>query len=443
MTCWAGSSVSSAEETMNDASFSSSSIVGSVLTSASNFSSGMSGRTFLPSGPTTSTLSSVTASPAGAFAADFVAALAGALVAGAFAAAALAVGACFPAAALVAGLVFVAAFLAGAFAVVFAWLVVVFLRAVEDTNTSRQGHMGAARPGMVKSRSGHSAMDLVASTKRRPPWRSPSGIAATSGSAGGRCGLGRSLLLLLEVADLLQRRRVDHVGDRALALERVVADGPLPAIRAYVELLGDQGSEDLSLLLAEPGQPHHALEQVGAGDRLGPDPLGVTVVPFDHEPRESLEPLGHRTREPVDRRRRGAQRLELRRIRRRDRRGIEAAEPVEPLGRPTEGVLHGVLLVEHHADQQRERAVGEHLVCVRVAGDLDGHPLILPDDARPGRARPGPPPAPLRADPPAPAGPAGRWAVSGRRAPRAPGRRRCLPGTGRRRGPRPEGTARR
>jgi len=88
-----------------------------------------------------------------------------------FAGAAFFAGAFFAAGAflavLVAGLVFVAAFLAGAFAVVFAWLVVVFLRAVEDTNTSRQGHMGAARPGMVKSRSGHSATDLVASTKRR------------------------------------------------------------------------------------------------------------------------------------------------------------------------------------------------------------------------------------------------------------------------------------
>jgi membrane protein implicated in regulation of membrane protease activity len=57
------------------------------------------------------------------------------------------------------GLVFVAvAFLAGAlvadfavFAAVFVWLVV-FLRAVEDTNTSRQDCLGAARPGMVKSR---------------------------------------------------------------------------------------------------------------------------------------------------------------------------------------------------------------------------------------------------------------------------------------------------
>ena len=51
------------------------------------------------------------------------------------------------------GLVFVAgAFLAGALGAVFVWLVVVFLRAVEDTNTSRQDCLGAARPGVVKSR---------------------------------------------------------------------------------------------------------------------------------------------------------------------------------------------------------------------------------------------------------------------------------------------------
>jgi hypothetical protein len=56
---------------------------------------------------------------------------------------------------------------AGGLAVDFAWLVVVFLRAVEDTNTSRQGHLGAARPGMVKSRTDHSATDLVATAKWR------------------------------------------------------------------------------------------------------------------------------------------------------------------------------------------------------------------------------------------------------------------------------------
>jgi hypothetical protein len=42
--------------------------------------------------------------------------------------------------------------LAGDLVAVFVWLVVVFLRAVEDTNTSRQDCVGAARPGVVKSR---------------------------------------------------------------------------------------------------------------------------------------------------------------------------------------------------------------------------------------------------------------------------------------------------
>src|SRR6478672_405652 len=211
MTCCSGSPASSASETTKVASFSSSTIVGSAFTSSSNFSSGMSGRTFLPSGPTTSTSSSVTAAPGAAVAE--AAFLAGAL------AAALAAGPFLAAGAEVAVLVFVAAFLAGAFAVVFAWLVVVFLRAVEDTNTSRQGHMGAARPGMVKSRTGHSATDLVASTKRRVPPRT------ASRSAGGLGRLRRPLLLLLEVTYLLQRRRVHHVRHRAVAVQGVVADG--------------------------------------------------------------------------------------------------------------------------------------------------------------------------------------------------------------------------
>src|SRR5680860_1242524 len=55
MTCCSGSSVSSAAETMKVASFSSSLIVGSVLTSFSNCSSGTSSKTFLPSGPTAAT----------------------------------------------------------------------------------------------------------------------------------------------------------------------------------------------------------------------------------------------------------------------------------------------------------------------------------------------------------------------------------------------------
>jgi hypothetical protein len=49
------------------------------------------------------------------------------------------------------GLVFAAVLVADVLVAVFVWLVV-FLRAVEDTNTSRQDIVGAARPGLVKSR---------------------------------------------------------------------------------------------------------------------------------------------------------------------------------------------------------------------------------------------------------------------------------------------------
>jgi hypothetical protein len=70
---------------------------------------------------------------------------------------------------------------------------------------------------------------------------------------------------------------------------------------------------------------------------------------------------------------RGTQCLERLGVRGGDRRRLEAAEPVEHLGRTAERVLHGVLLVEHHPDEQRERAVVEHRVGPGVTGDVDGH----------------------------------------------------------------------
>src|SRR5689334_9778625 len=90
------------------------------------------------------------------------------------------------------------------------------LRAFEDTNTSRQELRGAARPGKVKSRSGHCA--TLARRSRNSPRLRP--------------GLRRSLLLLLEVADLLQRAPVDHVGHRAVPLLGVRTDRGLPPVWA-------------------------------------------------------------------------------------------------------------------------------------------------------------------------------------------------------------------
>src|SRR3954465_485454 len=120
MTCCSGSPVSSASETTKvaDASFSSSSMDGSAATSFSNWSSGMSGRTFLPSGPTAtsavfSATTSTTSSSAGA--AAFLAVAAFLAGAAAFLAAAVFV------------VPLVSAFLAGAFlvAAVAVFLVVV------------------------------------------------------------------------------------------------------------------------------------------------------------------------------------------------------------------------------------------------------------------------------------------------------------------------------
>jgi hypothetical protein len=63
------------------------------------------------------------------------------------------------------GLVFVAAaFLVGALVAVFVW-VVVFLRAVEDTNTSRQGDHGRGKARFGQEPRPHSAMALVAAPK--------------------------------------------------------------------------------------------------------------------------------------------------------------------------------------------------------------------------------------------------------------------------------------
>src|SRR5680860_1816299 len=74
---------------------------------------------------------------------------------------------------------------------------------------------------------------------------------------------------------LFQGRGVDHVGDRAIALLGVVAHDRLPPLRTYAELLGEQRDEDLGLLLAEPGERRHPLEQVLRVGRLGPEALGV------------------------------------------------------------------------------------------------------------------------------------------------------------------------
>ncbi len=66
--------------------------------------------------------------------------------------------------------------------------------------------------------------------------------------------------------------------------------------------------------------------------------------------------------------------------------GVEAAEALLQLERPGEGLLHRHLLVEHEADEERERLGRDQLVRLGVPGEVErvGHASIL---ARPGTAR--------------------------------------------------------
>ena len=145
MTCCAGSSVSSAAETTKVevavASASSSLIVGSVLTSFSNCSSGRSGRIFLPSGPTVAVAAALVA---GAF---FAATLvAGAFFAGAFFAAAFLAGAAGSAGSTVAAVFFAGALSAAAFLV----LALVVLRVVVAATARVPAGMATLMPSELR-----------------------------------------------------------------------------------------------------------------------------------------------------------------------------------------------------------------------------------------------------------------------------------------------------
>ena len=56
------------------------------------------------------------------------------------------------------------------------------------------------------------------------------------------------------------------------------------------------------------------------------------------------------------------------------RRRVEVAEPLLQLEWPCEGGLHGHLLVEREADQQRERVAREQRVRLGVAGEVERGP---------------------------------------------------------------------
>ena len=95
---------------------------------------------------------------------------------------------------------------------------------------------------------------------------------------------------------------------------------------------------------------------------VAPEALGVAVVLVGDERAQLLRPARHARREAVDRGPLAEDLLEPGRVGSAIARRIERAEPLLQLQRPGERRLHGHLLVEREADQQRERLVREQLV---------------------------------------------------------------------------------
>jgi hypothetical protein len=72
-----------------------------------------------------------------------------------------------------------------------------------------------------------------------------------------------------------------------------------------------------------------------------------------------------------------------------DVRDVEpAAEPFLQHVRAGEGLLQRDLLVQKHADQERQRILGEQRVGVWIGREIQGHALILADWGQAGAAGP-------------------------------------------------------
>ena len=122
------------------------------------------------------------------------------------------------------------------------------------------------------------------------------------------------------------------------------------------ESLAEDRDDALRLHLADARQGQQPSLEVAPVGRLRPDPARVVAV-VAGDRRASCWTLP--AIEPGKRWSAGGSRktvVQSRRVRRRDPRGVEVAEPALQLGRAAERLLDGDLLVEREADEQGQRA---------------------------------------------------------------------------------------
>jgi hypothetical protein len=149
--------------------------------------------------------------------------------------------------------------------------------------------------------------------------------------------------------------------------------------RCDAELLREHRCERLHLHLAEPGERLEPPAQVVRVGGVAPDPRRVAAVLVRDDRRDLLDALRHAPREPVEGRPLAEDLHEPLGLERRQLRGVEAAEPALEVERAVERLLHRHLLVEHEADQERQRVAGEQGVRLGVTGEVErvGHGSIL------------------------------------------------------------------
>ncbi len=125
--------------------------------------------------------------------------------------------------------------------------------------------------------------------------------------------------------------------------------------------------ERLDLHLAEPRKSADPLLQIRAVARLGPDARRVAPVLLRHDGGELADTVGHRAREPVNRRLLGERRPE---VHCGELPRIERAHPFPEDVRPCKSLGDGHLLVDREADEQREGVGGEKLACLGIIGEV-------------------------------------------------------------------------